>query len=167
MADTLQRGTSTGSPAPARPANAGGLQVRDIVLGTIGAGMVVFAIVLLLAGGERDAGVPSANVPSVTMVQPQAGAELSGPVHIVFDLPGEMERMPSGWGVGDLHIHLDVNGREFMPSARDIERLPNGMYRWTLAGLPAGEHELRLFWAGRDHQPLTQGASSPIRVRAR
>jgi hypothetical protein len=143
-----------------------GLDVRDLVLGVIGAGMVVFAVFLLFAGGERDTGGGRVGAPVITLVQPTAGTAIRGPLHVVFDVRGSLERLPTGWGSGDLHIHLALDGREFMPGPRDIEALPNGMYRWTLPGLPAGEHEIRLFWAGRDHRPMLEGASMPVRVQA-
>jgi hypothetical protein len=128
--------------------------------------MVLGALILLLMGGQRDTGARTSDVPRLTMVQPTAGALISGPVHFVFDVPAAIEQHPGGWGTGDLHIHLDVNGREFMPSPRDIVRLPSGMYRWTLPGLPPGDHEVRLFWAGPDHRPIAEGASATVPIRS-
>jgi hypothetical protein len=129
--------------------------------------MVLGALILLLMGGERDTGSRISAIPPITMVQPTSGALVTGPVHFVFDVPVEIGQHPGGWGTGDLHIHLDVNGREFMPSPRDIVRLPSGMYRWTLTGLPPGDHEVRLFWAGPDHRALAEGATSTLSIRSR
>jgi hypothetical protein len=140
---------------------------RDRLLGILGGAMVLGALILLLLGGERDTGARTFATPPITMVQPTSGALVTGPVHFVFDVPVEIGQHPGGWGTGDLHIHLEVNGREFMPSPRDIVRLPSGMYRWTLPGLPPGDHEVRLFWAGPDHRALAEGATSTISIRSR
>jgi hypothetical protein len=129
--------------------------------------MILGALILLLMGGERDTGARPSAVPRLTMVQPSSGALISGPVHFVFDVPVAIEQHPGGWGTGDLHIHLEVNGREFMPSPRDIMRLPTGMYRWTLPGLPPGDHEVRLFWAGPDHRAIAEGATPNVPIRSR
>jgi hypothetical protein len=166
MDKTLQ--TTAAGPREAAAPNRGSerLDLRDTLLGAIGAGLVIFAVVLLFLGGERDTGAGAVNAPVLNMVQPAAGAVIQGPLHVVFRLNRELERLPTGWGVGDLHLHLGINGREYMPGARDIEPLQDGLYRWTLSGLPAGEHELRLFWAGADHRAMASGASIPVRVRA-
>ncbi len=165
MAETLERDV-TANDAPGAPAHPRVLEIRDLVLGVIGAGMVLFAVVLLFMGGERDTGGGRVDAPVITLVQPATGSSIDGPLHVVFGVRGSLERMPSGWGAGELHLHLELNGREFMPGPLDIEPLPNGMYRWTLSALPAGEHEIRLHWAGRDHRAIPEGASMPVRVRA-
>jgi hypothetical protein len=166
MADTLER-----VPEMTKPAGSphGSLEPRDLVLAVVGGAMVVFAIVLLVMGGERDtgAGAVATAAPRLAIVHPVPGAEVTSPLTIVFDVGGNLERLPGGWGVGELHLHLELNGREFMPGAREIERLPNGTYAWTLARVVPGDVELRLFWAGPDHAPLESGASAPVRAQAR
>jgi len=129
--------------------------------------MVVGAIFLLFFGGPRDTGLARSSAPVLNLVQPVSGAVVSGPVNFIFDFEGEMERLPGGWGTGDLHIHLEVNGREFMPGPNDIARMPNGMYRWTLSGLPVGDHTARVFWAGPDHRAIAEGSSIPVTLRSR
>jgi hypothetical protein len=151
----------------AEPGESPDARLRDRLLGLLGGAMVLGALVLLLMGGERDTGAAPSAVPRLTMVQPTAGALLSGPVHFVFDVPVEIAQHPGGWGTGDLHVHLEVNGREYMPSPRDIARLPSGMYRWTLPGLPAGDHQVRLFWAGPDHRAIAEGATATVPIRYR
>jgi hypothetical protein len=146
---------------PSRP-----MAGRDMALGVVGGAMVIFAVVLLFLGGERDTGaaMPPASVPALEVTSPASGAEVVGPLVLEFSSAREMEFGPGGWGVGDLHIHMDIDGRSFMPSGRDIVRQPNGLYRWTTS-LPSGEHSVRLYWAGLDHRALTDGATEPVRVR--
>lgn len=131
--------------------------------------MVLAAIVLLLAGGERDTGaerVPSA-APVLELLRPVSGASVEGPLRIEFRLPVPLELAPDGWGAADLHLHLELDGREYMPSPRDIQPLGGSEYRWSMPALPAGEHTLRLFWAGPDHAAMEEGASERVTVSAR
>jgi len=129
--------------------------------------MVLGALFLLVFGGPRDTGLARTSAPVLNIVQPTSGAVVSGPVDFVFAVAGEMERLPGGWGMGDLHIHLEFNQMEFMPGPNDIVRLPNGMYRWTIPGLPSGDHSARLFWAGPDHRATMEGSSIPVNLRSR
>jgi hypothetical protein len=142
---------------------------RDLLFGMVGGAMVLLAVVLLFVGGPRDtgAGAPQSEAPQLELLAPAAGAELSGPLAVDFRFPGTLSRNPGGWGTGDLHIHLEINGREYMPSPRDIQPLEGDVYRWTLPPLPTGTHALRLFWAGPDHRPMTAGESQTVTVRSR
>lgn len=145
------------------------LRTRDRVLGAVGGIMILLAIFLLVAGGERDTGrAPAArSAPELEILEPLHGEEVSGPLRIVFRLPATLRRSTAGWSAGDLHLHLEIDGREYMPGARDISLLPGGGYAWTLPGLPPGPRTLRLFWAGPDHRPMEAGASRRVQVRAR
>jgi cyclic dehypoxanthinyl futalosine synthase len=122
------------TPPASEPTGTPPLGRRDILFGAVGGAMVLIAIVLLLAGGERDTGAgPAAGaVPAISVQEPVPGAVTTAPLRIVFHVGEEMRAGPTGWGVGELHIHLDLDGREFMPTARDIEPLGGGLYRWTV-----------------------------------
>lgn len=141
---------------------------QDLILGVIGAAMVVVALVLLVLGGESDAGSPRPVVaPSLTVAAPAPGSEVEGPVEVVFRAGEELGPKPMGWGTDQLHLHLEVDGQQFMPATGDIRRLPDGSYAWRFAALEPGPHTLRLFWSDAGHQPLAEGASAPLRVQAR
>lgn len=140
---------------------------RDIVFGAVGGVMVLMAVVLLFVGGERDTGSAVAvEIPALQIVTPDDGAEVWGPLRIEFRSSRVVEHGSGGWGVDDLHIHLDIDGRSFMPASRDIERISDGEYRWSLPALPPGAHTLRLYWSGPDHRALEDGGSEPVRVNA-
>lgn len=139
--------------------------VADRILGLLGGGMVLAAVVLLLVGGEPDTGATSVlAAPAIELIQPRDGAAVSGRPNLVFSVPQDLQRKPGGWGLDSVHLHLELDGREFMPGPSDIERLPTGHYRWTLPPLDPGAHALRLYWSGPDHRPLARGGSSTVRV---
>lgn len=145
------------------------MTMSERVLGVLGGGMVLAALVLLVAGGESDTGARPETfaTPRLEMVQPREGDVIEGPLPVVFRVDGEMEIGPGGWGVGTHHLHLELDGVELMPAAADIERLGEGEYRWVLRTPAPGPHTLRLLWSGMDHRPLPGTATPPVRVEVR
>lgn len=145
------------------------MSVSDRLLGLLGGGMVLAAVVLLVAGGERDAGArpdPQAPPPP-ELLEPSDGQVVSGPVAVVFRTPRALEIGPGGWGTGEHHLHLEMDGIELMPRAADLERLSEGVYRWTLPPPPEGTRTLRLLWSGPDHRPIPGTETEPVRIRVR
>lgn len=142
--------------------------LSDRLLGILGGAFVLLALVVLIRGGEEDtsrrAAVPP---PRIDVISPEGGARVTGPLEIVFRVDADLRHAPSGWGTGDLHLHLLIDGREFMPAASDIERLPSGAYRWSLRALEPGTRELRLSWSDQSHQALAGGGSPAFVVYAR
>lgn len=147
-------------PQPARRS------VADLVLLVLGGAMILGALVLLLRGGPEDGGAGSGPVPGLGIVQPAPGAAVSGPFGVVFRSEQELRQMPTGWGADSLHLHILIDGQSYMPSPTDIQRQPDGSYRWSVPALPPGEHSLRLFWSGPDHRPIPRGGSERVQVRA-
>lgn len=162
MSATISQ-TQIGPIVPHEP-----MTVRDIIFGVLGSGMILFAVFLLIFGGPGDSGgkIPD-TIPTLGMIAPVQGATVSGPLVVDFSSTRELEQGPGGWGVETLHIHLDINGQSFMPAPQDVVRSPNGLYRWTLPALSAGEHSLRLYWAGPDHREVADGSTEAIQVRVR
>lgn len=143
----------------------------DRVLGILGGGMVIAAVVLLVVGGAGDEGAAarsgSPEPPRIQQIAPEEGALIDGPVEVVFRVREEMERLPGGWGIGDHHLHLEMDGVELMPAAEDIERVGEGEYRWIVGAAEPGPHALRLLWSGPDHRPLPGTATPLVRVEVR
>ena len=156
--------------AIARAATAGerrrARSVPDRLLGAIGAGMVLLAIVLLLRGGA-DEGAPLAGPPSVALLTPAAGAVVEGPLALEFTIQQELQRQPAGWGVGGYHLHLQLDGLELMPGAADVQAIRSGTYRWTVGLLEPGPHRLQLYWSDARHQRVEGGESEVVEVEAR
>jgi hypothetical protein len=142
--------------------------VPDPLLGTLGAGMVMVALVVLIRGGERDGAAPAlAAPPTIELLKPASGAILTEPLAVDFRVDGDLIQQPSGWGVAGQHVHLQLDGLELMPSAADIEQRPSGSYRWRVGRLEAGPHRLRLFWSDAQHRPVEAGGSAPVEIEAR
>ena len=145
-----------------------GRSLPDGLLGALGVGMVMLALVVLIRGGERDgAARPLAAPPAIEMLEPAPGSVLTEPLAVDFRVDGDLVQQPSGWGVAGLHVHLQLDGLELMPSAADIEQLPSGGYRWSVGRLEAGPHRLRLFWSDAQHRPVEAGGSTPVEIEAR
>lgn len=139
----------------------------DRLLGAVGGAMVLAAVVLFFFGGDGDTGGAAgagAPVPSLTLVTPVHGATVGTPLDLHFRSEEEISPRAGGWGTESLHLHLSLDGREFMPGAGDLRRDAAG-YRWTVPGVPAGEHTVQLYWADLDHQRLEEGATPPVLIR--
>lgn len=156
----MNQGTSSGEAGPRS-------LVSDRVYGAIGAAAVLLALFFLLRGGPSDDGTagPAAAPPQLTIVEPAAGAEVASPVTVTFDSGEALEADGSARG-GTLHVHLKAGPLELMSSPGTLRPAGATRYRWTLA-LEPGEHTLRMYWSGADHQPLGGGASAPVTVRVR
>ncbi|HEV2146506.1 MAG TPA: hypothetical protein VGR37_03735 [Longimicrobiaceae bacterium] len=139
----------------------------DLFFGAVALLAVVLAVFFFVAG-EADAGAEAAPPPPITVLAPRSGATVSGPFSIVFETPARMERDASGWvAEGRYHLHAMVGGTELMAAPADVQPVEGGRYRWSVAGLPPGEHRVRLQWAGPDHRNLQQGGSAPFTLLVR
>jgi hypothetical protein len=138
----------------------------DRALGVLGGALVIGALVMLFVGGEPDGGGSGEIVapPVVEIVAPADGAVLSGPLEVVFRVPARLSMRPGGWGVGDFHLHLSLDGVELMPATADLEPVGEGEYRWRVGRLEPGTHPLHLLWSGRDHRPLPETRTATVRV---
>lgn len=146
-----------------------GTRAWDRVYGGVAAAMVALALFFLIRGGPADTGAPAAPAPppALTLLEPRDGAEVSGPLSVVFDAGVALEAGPMGPHSGGRHVHLRVAGTELMAGTADVKPVGGTRYRWTISALPAGEHSLQLLWSDAAHQPLREGASARVGVRVR
>jgi hypothetical protein len=140
----------------------------DRVYGIVGVLALVLAAVSgiqMLLGGPRDTGASSpAAVPPLSIVAPADGSTSTSPVAIVIATTAPLQMGPLGWAADGRHLHLRADSAETMAGNADIAPVGPGRYRWTVP-LGPGEHTLRIYWSGADHQPMQAGASQPVRVR--
>lgn len=140
--------------------------MKDSLIGVAGAALIVMAIAVLLFGRSAEAPDPeSIEVPQLTLFEPLDGADVDGPLSLVFAPGARISPGPTGWEVGPLHLHALLNGQELMPGRTDIRMLDDGRYRWDLPRLEAGEYEIRIVWALDDHGSIERGAADPVTVR--
>lgn len=132
----------------------------DLVYGAVAVVAILLAVVFFVAGEQDDGG---GTPPPITLVEPASGSQVSGPFAIVFETPATMVRDSTGWlADGRYHLHATVSGAELMAGTDDIESLGGRRYRWSIPGLPPGEHRMRLQWSGPDHRTLRAGGSAPF-----
>lgn len=143
-----------------------GRALPDLLLGLVGGAMVVFALVAVVMGRGASE-VPAVSPPAVTVLSPAPGGVAPSRLEIVFETDEEILPSPSGWGTGELHLHLALDGQEIMASPDAIEILGAGRYRWVVPGVVPGEHEMRFFWADGAHRVVEGGGSAAVRVRVR
>lgn len=151
----------------AERARVGNRPILDRVLGLVGGGMILLAIVLMFIGGEQDgaSAIPVAT-PALDLVQPRHGVTLrTDNLVVVFRVDGELRQLPGGWGTDSLHLHLNLDGTEVMPTAMDIERVSGDLFRWTLPRPEAGLHTVQLVWSGSDHRPVPGSGSRTVQIK--
>ncbi len=140
----------------------------DLAYGAVAVVALILALVFFVAG-EADTGADGAVPPPITVIEPRSGTAVSGPFDFVFETPATMARDSTmGWlADGRFHLHATVSGVEIMAGANDIEAVGGNRYRWSIPGLPPGEHRVRLQWSGPDHRTLRAGGSAPFTLLVR
>lgn len=107
----------------------------------------------------------SGGAAELSILRPADGAEVTGPVELVFQTDAPLELGPRGWMADDLHLHASLDERDLMPAAADIEPVGTGRFRWLLPAPGPGAHVLRLYWSDLSHRALDAGASAPVTVQ--
>lgn len=128
----------------------------------VAAGIIVGTVQALRPGPE----LPADGAPALILLAPQTGDTIDGAIPLHFTAGDSLQLGGMGWASGELHVHAYVDGREFMPAAADIEALPDGTFRWTLAAA-SGNRIVQLRWAGMNHGPIDAGQSAPVEVLVR
>jgi hypothetical protein len=154
------------TPWPAefvQPPAATAASTRVAVIGLALGGLFILALGFWLGSRPRTPAIPA-----LTIVEPAAGAVIDRPIELVFDVDhGRLRVGPGGWGVGTIHVHAWIDGRELMPAAADIEPIGEARYRWTIAHAEPGERALHIGWSDLYHQPIAEGMSATVRVTIR
>jgi hypothetical protein len=141
-------------------------ETSDSLTGRI-AGLVAVGLFVLLLGfwvASREAAVPPPGPEPLVLLEPAEGDVVASPIVLRFRTAAPLDIGRTGWGAGPYHVHAEVDGREIMPAAADIEPLEDGAYAWTLHRVEPGERAVRLTWSDPAHRVLEQGASRVVRI---
>ena len=101
---------------------------------------------------------PSPAGAKVYFVEPKNGAEVSGPVRVVFGLAPAMGVAPAGIqqkNTGHHHLLIDnpaVDMNQPLPVTDQVKHFGNGQTETTVQ-LPPGKHTLQLLLGDWKHQP--------------
>src|SRR2546425_293391 len=101
------------------------------------------------------------SLPLLTIVTPKRGAAVQSPVVGVFETPADLSMMTlgeHGMATGP-HLHVELDGRLTMPTFQQVTRLSPTTYQVTVGPATRGSHTIRVYWAGKDHKPI-----SPVQV---
>lgn len=169
MTNTPPRDITGRAPETAAPPVAGrGGGLSEWLLGAIGVGMILLALVVLVRGGASDGDVPAASQPAtLTLLAPADGATVPNPLELELRVPARLRAGPMGWEADGFHLHAAIDDRELMAAPGQVQPLGGDRYRWTIPGVPAGRRRVRLFWSGADHAEVvgTSSAVAEIEVR--
>jgi len=123
---------------------------------------------------EQELSLPQAASPGAKayFIEPQDGAEISGPVRVVFGLSA-MGVAPAGinqTGTGHHHLLIDdpqVDFTQPLPATDQIKHFGGGQTETTLELAP-GKHTLQLLlgdWKHQPHSPAVMSEKITITVR--
>jgi hypothetical protein len=131
---------------------------RLLSLTVVLAGLGVGAHVQAQTAHEHHAhhGMPSAGAaPPLRILFPQPGAKLGTQLAIVFETPGDMNKMTMSAPVVGTHLHIETDEVSVMPMADQLIPLGGGRYVFVF-DLPVkpGEHWLRVYWADGTHKTI-------------
>jgi len=134
--------------------------------------LLALAVCSLVAacGGEADSGGEAApQTPSVTILEPAGGAELSGSTVTVRLAVTGMPIVPAGDmtpGTGHHHLYLDA---ELAPATAPVPAVPGSIVHmgdasstYTFEGVAPGEHRIIAVVADGAHVPVQPAVQDTV-----
>lgn len=97
------------------------------------------------------------SLPPLAIVTPKAGTTVQSPVVVVFETPADLSMMTlgeHGMAMGP-HLHVELDGHLTMPRLQQVTRLNTTTYQVTVGPAKPGSHTIRVYWAGKDHKPIS------------
>jgi len=119
--------------------------------------VMLCAVLVPLAVAAGDGSVPSPAGAKVYFIEPKNGAEVKGPVKVLFGLSG-MGIAPAGTqkdNTGHHHLLIDgptVDTNTALPVSEQVQHFGNGQTETTVT-LKPGKHTLQLVLGDYKHQP--------------
>lgn len=94
-------------------------------------------------------------VPPLRILYPQSGAKVGTQLAVVFETPGDMQRLTMSAAAVGTHLHIETDGISLMPVQNQLIRLGEGRYVFVF-DLPVkpGERELRVYWSDGMHKTI-------------
>jgi hypothetical protein len=91
-------------------------------------------------------------LPTLRLIAPGNNAHVKNPVTLTIETPGDIKTMTIGGMAGmpemgaQVHLHITVDNRAFMPSASQLTKVGSHRYTYRLPPLPAGKHTIKVYW---------------------
>lgn len=128
----------------------------------------VFASVAVLVLAVLWPATPSGAapaLPTLRLVAPGNNAHVNNPVTLTIETPGDIKTMTMGGGMAGMpemgpqvHLHIAVDNRAFMPSASQLTNVGPHRYSYRLPSLPPGKHAIKVYWADK----ITDKPAGPV-----
>jgi hypothetical protein len=123
-------------------------------VGTCSKAFASLAIVLLVVLWRAIPSGAAPTLPTLRLIAPADTARLKNPVTLTIETPGDIKAMTMGGGTAGMpemgpqvHLHITVDNRAFMPSASQLTKVGSSRYTYRLPPLPAGKHTIKVYWA--------------------
>jgi hypothetical protein len=131
--------------------------------------VVTVALIGGLAGTSLAYVTPGATkLPALKIISPANGATIANPVRVVFETRADLSKMTMADGHGGkvgVHLHIEIGQRSHKPRMKDITRVGEHRYRYSLGNVRPGRYVIRVFWADEHHKPI--GEVQRVRVTVR
>lgn len=100
-------------------------------------------------------------IPPLRILYPQSGARVGTQLAVVFETPGDMQRLTMSAATIGTHLHIETDGISLMPVQDQLIRLGEGRYVFVF-DLPVkpGERELRVYWSDGMHKTIDASMQS-------
>ena len=100
-------------------------------------------------------------VPPLRILYPHAGAKVGTQLAVVFETPGDMQRLTMSASAVGTHLHIEAGGISLMPVQNQLIRLGEGRYVFVF-DLPVepGERDLRVYWSDGMHKTIDASMQS-------
>lgn len=123
-------------------------------MGTCSKAFASVAIVLFVVLSPAIPSGTAPALPTLRLIAPADSARVKNPVILTIETPADLKTMTMGGGMAGMpemgpqvHLHITVDNRAFMPSTRQLTKVKSYRYTYRLPPLPAGRHSIKVYWA--------------------
>lgn len=115
------------------------------------------------------------NLPALKIISPASGATIENPVIVIFETEADLSKMKIDYMMKDgkmnkvkagPHLHVDLDKRSTMPTAKLLTKIGMNRYRYSLGSASHGKHTIRVYWADpRHHRAISNVQTVGITVK--